>query len=105
MIILADDEEDLYARNRFANPFLPRKMVQLSSMFQYRHGMQNYLKTYGYGCYCLNLGEKPMSGMVRGVEPVDEMDRHCYRYTQCIKCLKIDHGDHCTPENIQYEVQ
>ena len=114
-------DDNLYSRNRRANVFLPRKMVQLSSMFQHRHGLDNYLKTYGYGyrkifetfqnkfrkidqakfsyfgyvksffrCYCLNLGEKPMSGMVSGVEPIDELDHHCYRYTQEIS-LKSFH--------------
>jgi len=100
---VAAKTDDIYHRNRRSNQFLPRKMEQLSAMFQKAHGMSNYLKTYGYGCYCLNLGEKPMTGLVSGVEPIDEMDRHCYRYTQCIKCLKIDHGDHCTPENAKYE--
>ena len=38
-----------------------------------------------FRCYCLNLGEKPMSGMVSGVEPIDELDHHCYRYTQEIR--------------------
>ena len=112
-------DDNLYSRNRRANVFLPRKMVQLSSMFQHRHGLDNYLKTYGYGyrkifeifqqirknwssqffpfdsvksffrCYCLNLGEKPMSGMVSGVEPIDELDHHCYRYTQEISLKSV----------------
>ena len=41
----------------------------------------------------------------QGYLPVDELDRHCWRYTQCIKCAKQDHGDGCTPEDIDYWVK
>merc|ERR1712193_520539 len=75
-------------------------MKQLQAQLVNRHGFRNFTKIYGYGCYCLNLGERPMTGMVQGVEPVDEIDRVCQKYTQCIKCLKHDHGDSCQPETV-----
>ncbi|CBY39064.1 unnamed protein product [Oikopleura dioica] len=81
----------------------PRRMKQLQAQLVNRHGFRNYTKIYGYGCYCLNLGERPMTGMVQGVEPIDEIDRVCQKYTQCVKCLKHDHGDSCQPESVNYE--
>ena len=102
--MLSGFDDEFFIRNRRSNPFTPRKMEQLSTIFQHRHGLANYHRTYGYGCYCLNLGDKPMTGMVSGVEPVDEMDRHCYKYTQCIKCLRMDHNSDCKPETTTYLV-
>ena len=36
----------------------PRRMKQLQAQLVNRHGFRNYTKIYGYGCYCLNLGER-----------------------------------------------
>lgn len=80
-------------------------MRQLRTMFEKRHGLLTFLQAYGYGCYCLNLGETPMSGMVQGIAPKDAKDEVCQKYTQCLKCAKIDHGDNCTPENRAYTVR
>ncbi|CAG5081628.1 Oidioi.mRNA.OKI2018_I69.PAR.g9927.t1.cds [Oikopleura dioica] len=97
---LETSEEGFY---RSRHQIQPRRMKQLAAQLVERHGFANYTKIYGYGCYCLNLGERPMSGMVQGVEPVDEIDQVCQKYTQCVKCLKHDHGDYCQPESINYE--
>ena len=41
----------------------------------------------------------------QGVTPLDLKDELCHKYTQCVKCAKIQHSDFCTPENRVYEVQ
>ena len=40
------------------------------------------MNVYAYGCYCLNLGKYPLSGLMSGVYPVDDKDRHCFEFTK-----------------------
>ena len=40
------------------------------------------MKVYGYGCYCFNLGDRPLSGIMTGVYPVDNKDMHCFEFTK-----------------------
>ena len=52
---LSASEEGFY-RSRLQ--IQPRRMKQLQAQLVGRHGMRNFTKIYGYGCYCLNLGER-----------------------------------------------
>ena len=61
------------------------------------------MKVYGYGCYCLNLGDRPLSGIMTGVYPVDPQDLHCFEFTKCNRCVTFDFGPDCTPEQVNYD--
>ena len=63
----------------------------------------NFIKIYGYGCYCLNLGDRPLTGNLSGVEPVDETDALCHKWTKCNRCARHDHDEFCTPETVKYK--
>ncbi len=62
---------------------------------------------YGYGCYCLNLGGSPMSGLneLNGVKPMDDIDRTCFHWTRCNRCAAIDHGEKCKAEDRSYDFE
>ena len=32
------------------------------------------LRFYSYGCYCLNIGDRPMTGVMAGYRPQDQID-------------------------------
>ena len=49
-------------------------------MFLKYYDYSDLVYIYGYGCYCLNLGDRPLSGQMTGVLPVDGKDRHCFEY-------------------------
>ena len=38
-------------------------------MFDNFYTPQQLINTYGYGCYCLNLGDRPLAGIMTGVYP------------------------------------
>ena len=63
------------------------------------------LQIYGYGCYCLNRGDRPQTGYFSGVEPVDEVDELCHKWSKCNRCAARDHDDTCTPESTKYKFQ
>lgn len=94
------------------NPFIPadtvgptgeRRYSQFKTIFQHFYTNEQLTKTYGYGCYCLNLGDRPLSGIMTGVEPVDKKDHHCFQFTRCNRCVTFDYGPDCTPEQIDYK--
>ena len=52
-----------------------RRYAQFEAMF--RQTFQNHtllLRFYAYGCYCLNLGDRPLAGIMTGMEPADLLD-------------------------------
>jgi len=59
-------------------------------------------KYWTYGCHCMMLGDRPMSEMGRGV-PVDNLDVGCQAYKNCQKCVRLEHGDDCIGEMVQYQ--
>ena len=70
---------------------------------QLRYDKKDLMKLHGYGCYCLNLGDRPLSSSTYGVDPRDEIDQLCRSWTRCNKCSGID-IDGCTPETKGYTV-
>lgn len=74
-------------------------------MFDNFYTPQQLLNTYGYGCYCLNLGDRPLAGIMTGVYPVDAKDRHCFEFTRCNRCVTFDYGEACTPEQVAYDFE
>lgn len=88
------------------NPSIPsdeRRYNQFKAMFQHFYSNEQLARTYGYGCYCLNLGDRPLSGVMTGVEPVDAKDMHCFQFTRCNRCVTFDFGPTCTPEQVAYD--
>lgn len=87
------------------NPFAPKRYSQFQAMFRHFFTNDQLMKTYGYGCYCLNLGDRPLAGIMTGVYPVDDKDKHCFEFTRCNRCVTFDYGPDCTPEQIEYDFE
>ena len=62
----------------------------------------------GYGCNCMQIGDRPLSGptqyaIVNGERvtypgaPIDDIDTICQSYKQCVKCAMEKHAG-CLPE-------
>jgi len=79
-----------------------KRYSQFREIFLHYYENAELMKVYGYGCYCLNLGDRPLSGIMTGVYPVDEKDMHCFEFTKCNRCVTFDHGPDCTPEQVNY---
>jgi len=58
-------------------------------------------KYWTYGCHCLFLGDRPMSE-IGGGSPVDDLDRKCKVYKDCLRCVRKSHGSGCMPEFRKY---
>lgn len=58
-------------------------------------------KYWSYGCNCLSLGDRPLSGQGFGI-PVDALDGTCKKYKDCMRCAKEEYGKDCTNENTRY---
>lgn len=87
------------------NQYMPKRYTQFSGMFSHFYTEEQLIKTYGYGCYCLNLGDRPLAGIMTGVFPVDKKDKHCFEFTRCNRCVTFDFGPECTPEQISYDFE
>lgn len=81
-----------------------RRWSQVKSMFLALYDKQDLYDFYGYGCYCLNLGDRPLSGITFGRTPIDMKDTHCFKWQQCTACAKIDEGSDCISEMTNYMV-
>ena len=83
---------------------MPKRYSQFQTMFRHFYTAEQLINTYGYGCYCLNLGDRPLAGILAGVYPVDAKDKHCFEFTRCNRCVTFDFGPDCTPEQTDYNV-
>ena len=54
-----------------------------------------------YGCNCFPLGDRGMSDPGLG-KPVDNLDRTCKQYKDCLRCARQRHGDECIGEFVEY---
>ena len=59
-----------------------KRYSQFREIFLHYYEQADLMNVYGYGCYCLNLGDRPLSGIMTGVYPVDDKDRHCFEFTK-----------------------
>ena len=71
--------------------------------FKLGNTKRNWLNLHGYGCYCLNLGDRPLSSSTHGVDARDEIDQLCESWSTCNKCAGVDING-CTPETKAYTV-
>merc|ERR1712113_1348690 len=60
-------------------------------------------KMWAYGCHCMYLGDRPLSGMGSG-KPVDVFDKICQDYKNCQKCAREEHGETCIGEFVEYNM-
>jgi len=57
-----------------------------------------------YGCHCNFLGDRPLSEMGRG-KPKDKIDGLCKRYHHCLQCTRIEYGQMCIGERVEYGLE
>lgn len=83
-----------------------RRWGETVEMFQYYNPNVDPGKLMGYGCNCLQMGDRILSGQTHldtlngdthPGAPVDLIDGICQSYKQCVKCAMEKHDD-CTPE-------
>jgi len=80
-----------------------RRFLDFRKMFYEFYTPEDLTRIYGYGCYCLNLGDRPLTGNLSGVQPVDETDALCHKWNKCNRCARHDHDETCTPEQRKYK--
>merc|ERR1711957_1024487 len=57
-----------------------------------------------YGCYCLPEGSHNIAAGGYG-KPLDPIDRACFEFKQCYKCLIEEHdGGECKGEDVGYRM-
>jgi len=97
----------LPATNSTTTPLVKqqRRFEDFKRLFEAVFDPTEMNKIYGYGCYCLNRGDRPQTGYFSGVEPVDEVDELCHKWSKCNRCAARDHDDTCTPESTKYKFQ
>jgi len=81
-----------------------KRYFQLTDMMEHYNPEFDERKYWNYGCNCLNTGDRPMSDPGFG-PPVDELDRVCKEYKDCVKCAKIEFGDMCIGEFVKYKMK
>ena len=87
--------------------YTPQQLTNVTSIWSTIARIIFFLQLYGYGCYCLNLGGSPMSGLneLNGVKPMDDIDRTCFHWTRCNRCAAIDYGEKCKAEDRSYDFE
>lgn len=79
-----------------------RRYSQLVDMMTTYNPDFDERKYWSYGCNCLILGDRPMSDPGHGA-PVDDLDKLCKAYKDCLKCTRREHGPECIGEFVQYK--
>ena len=52
-----------------------RRYANFEKMFKTVFVEREWLyKFYSYGCYCLNIGDRPLTGILNGFKPHDKVD-------------------------------
>jgi hypothetical protein len=80
-----------------------KRYYQLTDMMTHYDSGFDEKKMWSYGCHCMFLGDRPMSGMGSG-KPVDTFDKVCQEYKNCQKCAREEHGETCIGEFINYDM-
>ncbi|CBY38443.1 unnamed protein product [Oikopleura dioica] len=79
-----------------------RRWDNFYEMFMSKYDFPDLLEVYSYGCYCLSMGDRPLSGTGANQPPVDARDVQCKAWTTCYKCARIDVNNKCQPETVNY---
>lgn len=88
---------------RFLSEVEVRKFRQLKIVVLWLQTEQKFGKYCYYGCYCLPEGSHNIAAGGYG-KPLDDIDRACFDFKQCYKCLVEEHNDdrECKGEEIGY---
>jgi len=71
-----------------------RKFRTLKIAVLWLQNEQKFGRYCYYGCYCLPEGSHNIAAGGYGI-PLDDIDRSCFEFKQCYKCLLAEHaGDH-----------
>ncbi|CAG5082110.1 Oidioi.mRNA.OKI2018_I69.PAR.g10033.t1.cds [Oikopleura dioica] len=94
---------DLAERTRIMEQSLSlRRWDNFYEMFMAKYDFTDLMEIYSYGCYCLSMGDRPLSGTNANRPPVDARDEQCKAWTTCYKCARIDVNKNCQPERVNY---
>ncbi|CAG5090952.1 Oidioi.mRNA.OKI2018_I69.PAR.g12784.t1.cds [Oikopleura dioica] len=87
-----------------AKKLTSRRYAQFEFLFNsaFDNNRDTLLKFYSYGCYCLNLGDRPLTGILAGFKPTDLIDKTCFQWTKCNRCVLNDYGPTCLAEITKY---
>ena len=58
----------------FMNQFNNHTLLLRYFSGHFKTGIIYFFRFYAYGCYCLNLGDRPLAGVMTGMYPVDTLD-------------------------------
>lgn len=78
-----------------------RRYKQLAAMMSHYNADFDERKYWAYGCHCFILGDRPMSDMGKGA-PLDDLDKTCKQYKECLLCARMQYGDECIGEAVKY---
>jgi hypothetical protein len=102
-IFLATSVLSALAKESNVHDISSRRYYQLDELINLYNPEFDKKKFWAYGCNCLIMGDRPMSETGYG-PPVDELDRLCKLYKDCLKCAKLEHGNECYGESIEYSM-
>ena len=79
-------------RNVVASPLQERKFRNLKVLVLWLQIADQFGRYCYYGCYCLPEGSHNVANGGYG-QPVDNIDRACFDFKQCYRCLINEHED------------
>ena len=102
-IILGDEVDELdqaiaafmgTSGDRFLqeSPLMARKFRNMKILVLWLQEAKKFGRYCYYGCYCLPEGSHNIAMGGYG-KPVDNIDRACFNFKQCYKCLLDEHAD------------
>lgn len=80
-----------------------RKFRQLKIAVLALQKEQKFGRYCYYGCYCLPEGSHNIASGGYG-SPMDPIDRACFDFKQCYKCLQDEHDNQCAGEDKGYSL-
>ena len=86
---------------RFSSDLQIRKFRNLKILVLWLQAEKKFGRYCYYGCYCLPEGSHNIASGGYG-QPLDNIDKSCFTFKQCYKCLIDEHGDECRGEDVGY---
>ena len=74
------------------SPLMARKFRNMKILVLWLQEAKKFGRYCYYGCYCLPEGSHNIAMGGYG-KPVDNIDRACFNFKQCYKCLLDEHAD------------
>ena len=79
-------------QDRFLSPGQTRKFRNLKVLVLWLQIADQFGRYCYYGCYCLPEGSHNIAAGGYG-KPIDNIDRACFDFKQCYRCLIDEHKD------------